>query len=78
MLSGPRTTMTFPLDRLRTLCVDDGVTPETEAELRAASPAARKAAILKARAEGASNYQIADVIGMSEAGVRKILKENTP
>jgi DNA-binding NarL/FixJ family response regulator len=52
------------------------VTPQTEAKLRAASPAARIEAIIEAHNEGASNRQIADVIEMSEAGVRKILKEN--
>lgn len=52
------------------------MTPETEARLKAASPAARKQAIIDAHNEGASNYKIADVVGMSEAGIRKILKEN--
>jgi hypothetical protein len=59
------------------LCAHGGtVTAETEARLRAASPTARKQAIIDAHNEGASNYAIADVIGMSEAGVRKILKEH--
>lgn len=35
-------------------------------------------AIVKAHDEGATNRAIADVIGMSEAGIRKILKENQP
>lgn len=57
----------------------DGVTPETEARLRAASPTERRKAIIDAHNEGASNRQIGAVVGMSEAGVRRILnnvKEN--
>lgn len=52
------------------------VTPEIEARLRAASPAARRQAIIDAHNEGASGRQIAAVVGLSESGVRKILKEN--
>jgi transposase len=56
------------------------VTPDTEARLRAASPAKRRQAIIDAHNEGASNRQIAAVVGMSEAGVRKIInaKETKP
>lgn len=49
------------------------MTPENEARLRAASPTERRKAIIDAHNEGAKNREIARVIGMSEAGVRKIV-----
>lgn len=54
-----------------------GVTPKTRARLEAAAgfDDERDSAICQARLEGASLREIAAVVGMSEAGVRKILNK---
>jgi len=54
------------------------VTPETRARLIAASPEERNKAIVDARNEGESLREIAKVVGLTHAGVAKILKENNP
>lgn len=73
MTSAKRTTL-LTEGALSAQSVD--MTPETEARLKAASPAERNRAILDAHNEGASNYLIARIVGLSESGVRKIIKEN--
>lgn len=54
------------------------MTPATIKRLRAASVTERNQAIRDARAEGGSLREIAAIVGMTHAGVAKILKENTP
>lgn len=54
------------------------MTPATRARLEAAAgyDGERNSAIRQARNEGASYREIAAVVGMSEAGVRKIINNS--
>lgn len=57
------------------------MTPATRKRLKAASTAERNKAICDARREGATLREIAEVVGLTHVGVRKIInneKDTTP
>ena len=54
------------------------MTPATRKRLEAASVEERNKAICDAHNEGASLREIATVVGLTHAGVRKIIKQSTP
>lgn len=52
------------------------MSPEVEKRLRAGSPTERNKAIVDAHNEGCSLRAIAKVVGLTHAGVRKIIQAN--